>query len=207
MAQQIWIPGAAAVAIRCKDGVVLGNDTRNTWGYTVNNKNVAKIFPITKDGRVAMSCYGLIGDFQALSRIMLAQANIYEIREGYKISVKAMGKMVANYLYQRKMAPLYTNVLVGGIDEEGPKVFTMDAIGSLSEEDYGVSGSSATYAVGILEAEYNPEMTVKDGVKLMKKAISNAVKRDAMAGNAMDIMTITLDGATTERIPLKDLGE
>ncbi|MHA1520086.1 MAG: proteasome subunit beta [Promethearchaeota archaeon] len=204
---QIWIPGAAAVAIRCKDGVILGNDTRSTWGYTVNSKNTNKIFPITKDGMVAISCYGLIGDFQALSRIMLAQANIYEIREGVKISVQAMAKTVANYLYQRKMAPLYTNILVGGVGEKGPAVFTMDAIGSLSEDDYGVAGSAATYAVGILEAEYNPEMTVKEGVKLMKKVIKNAVKRDALAGNAMDIMTITAKGVKSERIPMKDLGE
>ncbi|MHA1674104.1 MAG: proteasome subunit beta [Promethearchaeota archaeon] len=204
---QIWIPGAAAVAIKCKDAVILGNDTRSTWGYTVNSKSTSKIFPITKDGMVAISCYGLIGDFQALSRIMLAQANIYEIREGVKISVQAMAKTVANYLYQRKMAPLYTNVLVGGMGEKGPAVFTMDAIGSLSEDDYGVAGSAATYAVGILEAEYKPDMTVKEGVKLMKKVIHNAVKRDALAGNAMDIMTITAKGAKSERIPMKDLGE
>ncbi|WP_457558821.1 proteasome subunit beta [Candidatus Harpocratesius sp.] len=204
---QIWIPGACAVALRCTDGVILANDTRSTWGYTVNNKNVTKIFPITKDGRVAISCYGLIGDFQALSRIMLAQANIYEIREGHKISVKAMAKTVANYLYQRKMAPLYTNVLVAGIDEHGPAVYTMDAIGSLSEEEYGVAGSSATFAVGILEAEYSPEITVKEGFELIKKVMSNAVKRDAMAGNSMDIMVITQEKVENQRLPLVDLGE
>ncbi|MHA1611043.1 MAG: hypothetical protein ACTSVZ_14195 [Promethearchaeota archaeon] len=148
-----------------------------------------------------------MGDFQVLSRIVLAKANIYEIREGVKISVQAMAKTVANYLYQRKMAPLYTNVLVGGVGEKGPAVFTMDVIGSLSKDDYGVAGSAATYAVGILEAEYKPEMTVKEGVKLMKKVIHNAVKRDALASNAMDIMTISAKWAKSERIPMKDLAE
>ena len=56
-------------AIRCKDGVILGNDTRSTWGYAINGKNVTKVFPLTKDKRIAMTCYGLIGDFQALARI------------------------------------------------------------------------------------------------------------------------------------------
>ncbi len=207
MAQQIWVPGACSVAIRCKDGVVLGNDTRSTWGYTVNNKNVKKIFPITKDKKIAISCYGLIGDFQALARIMNAQANIYELREGYKISVQAMAKMVANYMYQRKMSPLFCNVEVAGIDENGPKVYTMDAIGSLMEDDYGVSGSSATFAVSILEAEYKPTLTVKKGIELMKKVIRNAIKRDAMAGNAMDIMAITMNNVETLHLPFKELGE
>ncbi len=206
MSQQIWIPGAASVAIRCKDGVVLGNDTRSTWGYGVNGKNVAKVFPLTKDKRIAMSCYGLTGDFQALSRIMQAQANIYELKEGYKISVSAMAKMVANYLYQRKMAPLLTNIVIAGIDKEGPKVFTCDAIGSLMEDDYGVAGSSSYYAVGILEAEWKP-MTTKKGAELVKKVIQNATKRDILAGNAMDIMTITMDDVKITRIPFEGIGE
>ncbi|UYP46164.1 Proteasome subunit beta [Candidatus Lokiarchaeum ossiferum] len=205
---QIWIPGAFGVAIRCKDGVVLGNDTRSTYGYTVNNKNVAKIFPLTKDGRVAMTCYGLIGDFQALARIMQAQANIYEMREGFKISVQAMGKMVANYLYQRKMAPLYVMIVIAGVEENGDgHVYTLDAGGSLTEDDYGMAGDSMYFASGMLEAEYKPTLTVKKGVELMKKLLKNGMTRDAMVGSGMDVMTITKDGTSSERFSLDELGE
>ena len=207
MCAQIWIPGACSMAIKCSDGVVLGNDTRTSWGYTVSNKNVKKIFPLTADKRIAMSCSGLVGDFQALSRIMQAQTNIYELREGHKIPVVAMAKMVSNFLYQRKMAPLFANVEVAGIDEDGPRVYTMDAIGSLMEDEYGVSGSSATYAIGILEADYKSGMTVKEGVKLVKHTIRNAIKRDAMTGNGIDIMAITMDEVKEERIPIDELGE
>jgi proteasome beta subunit len=203
---QIWLPGACSVAIRCKDGVVLGNDTRNTWGYTVTNKNVSKIFTLTADKRIAISCSGLIGDFQALARIMNAQANLYEFKEGSKISVKSMAKMVANFLYQRKMAPLYANVEIAGVDEEGPKVYTMDAIGSLMEEEFGVSCSSATFVISILEAEYDPKLTVKQGIELVKKAIRNSIKRDAMAGNAIDILAITQKNIEEMRIPIEELG-
>jgi proteasome beta subunit len=204
---QIWLPGACSVAVRCKDGVVLGNDTRNTWGYTVNNKYVSKIFPLTADKRIAMSCSGLVGDFQALARIMMAQSNLYELKEGVKITVKAMAKMVANYLYQRKYAPLFANVEIAGFDDTGAKVYTLDAIGSLMEDSYGVSGSSASFAVSILEAEYDPKMTVKQGTELVKKAIRNSIKRDAMSGNAIDIMVISAKGVSEERTVIDELGE
>ncbi len=154
-----------------------------------------------------MSCSGLVGDFQALARIIQAQANIYELREDYKISVQAMAKMVANYLYNRKMFPLFTNIEVAGIDDKGPRVFTMDAIGSLMEDDYGVSGSSATFALGILEADYTTEITVKDGIELVKKTIRNAIKRDAMTGNGMDILAITKDGIEEINVEIDELGE
>ena len=207
MAEQIWIPGACSMAIRCKDGVVLGNDNRVIWGYTVNNKKVKKIFPLTDDKRIAMSCSGLVGDFQSLARVIRAQANIYELREGYKISAKAMAKMVANYLYNRKLMPLFTNVEIAGIDDSGPKVYTMDAIGSLMEDNYGVSGSSTTFALGILEAEYTPEITVKEGIELVKKAIRNAIKRDIMAGNGIDILAITKDKVDEIHVSIDEVGE
>ncbi len=206
---QIYVPGACSLAMRCKDGVVLANDTRVIWGYTVNNKNVSKIFPLVDDKKIAMTCYGLTGDFQALARIMLAQSNIYNLREGVKISLQAMSKMVANYLYNRKQAPLYANVIIAGVDKEGPRVFTTDALGSLMEDDFGVAGSGATFAVGILEAEYNPDMTVKQGIKLAEKTVRNAIKRDAMTGNGIDIMAITMDKVEEIRISLdsEQLGE
>ena len=41
----------------------------------------------------------------------------------------------------------------------------------------------------------------------MKKVVRNAVKRDAMAGNAMDIMAITMNNVETMHLPFKELGE
>lgn len=137
---------------------------------------------------------------------MNAQTNLYELKEGVKISVKALAKMVANYLYQRKMAPLYANVEIAGVDENGPKVYTLDAIGSLMEDEYGVSGSGASFIVSVLEAEYDPKMTVKQGAELVKKAIRASVKRDAISGNNIDIMIITNKSVTEERVPIEELG-
>mgnify|MGYP006293200503 FL=1 len=150
---QVYVPGACSVAIKCKDGVVLGNDNRVIWGYTVSNKNTKKVFKLTD--KIGLTAYGLVGDFQTIVKIMRAQAKLFKLREGVDISVKAMAKMIANTLYDRKMFPYYVNLAVAGIDEEGAQVWTMDAIGSLMPDNYGVGGSSATMAVGILEAEYS----------------------------------------------------
>lgn len=201
---EIVVPGACSVAIKCKDGVVLGNDNRVIWGYTVTNKNTKKVFTLTD--KIGLTAYGLVGDFQMIVKILRAQANLYKLREGADISVKGMAKMLANMLYQRKMAPYYVNVAVAGIDKEGPQVWTMDAIGSLMPDDYGVGGSSATMAVGILESEYKPDLTVEEGTKLVEKTIRNAVKRDAMAGNGMDILVITKDGPKEKSIPFPEMG-
>ena len=205
MSQQIMVPGACGVAIKCKDGVVLGNDNRATWGYTVANKSTRKVFKITE--HIGIAAYGLIGDFQILVKIMRAQANLYLLDAGDRISTQSMGKLVSNYLYSRKMYPLYTNLVIAGMDKDGPKLFTLDAIGSLMPDDYGTAGTGMLLSIGILEAEYKKEMSVEEGEKLVEKAMKAAMKRDAMSGNGIDILTITKDGAKERHIEIKDLGE
>ena len=205
MSQEIMVPGACGVAIKCKDGVVLGNDNRATWGYTVTNKSTKKVFKITEN--IGLAAYGLIGDFQMLVKILRAQANLYELDSGSKITTKSMGKMVSNYLYSRKMFPLYTNLVIAGMDEDGPKLYTLDAIGSLIPEDYGTTGTGMLLSIGILEADYKPDMTVAQGEKLVEKAITSSIKRDAMSGNGIDILTITKSGPKEKFIEVKELGE
>jgi proteasome beta subunit len=205
MSQQIMVPGAAGVVIKCKDGVVLGNDNRATWGYTVANKSTKKVFKITD--HIGLAAYGLIGDFQILVKIMRAQANLYLLDAGDRISTNSMGKLVSNYLYSRKMFPLYTNIVIAGVDKDGPKLYTLDAIGSLMPDDYGTTGTGMLLSIGILEAEYKPDMSVEAGEKLVEKAIRAAIARDAMSGNGIDILTITKDGAKEKHIEIKELGE
>jgi proteasome beta subunit len=205
MSQEIMVPGAVGVAIKCKDGVVLGNDRRATWGYTVTNKSTQKVFKITD--YIGLTCYGLIGDFQILVRILRAQANLYELETGERISTRSMGKLVSNYLYSRKMAPLYTNLVIAGMDEDGPKLYTLDAIGSLMEDDYGTAGTGMLLSIGILEAEYKKDMTIAAGEKLVEKAIRNSISRDAMTGNGIDILTFTKTGPKEKYIEIKEIGE
>lgn len=201
MAMQIIVPGATGVALKCQDGVILGNDRRATWGYTVTNKTTRKVFQITD--HIGLAAWGLIGDFQMLVKIMRAQANLYELETGDKISTQSMGKLISNYLYSRKMFPLYTNLVIAGVDKDGPKLYTLDALGSLLPDDYGVIGTGMLMSVGILEAEYSPTITVEEGVKLIEKTILNAIKRDIMSGNGVDLLIITKEGASEKFIEVK----
>ena len=205
MSQQIMVPGATAVGIKCKDGVVLGNDRRATWGYTVTNKTTQKLFKITDN--VGMAAYGLIGDFQFVSRVLKAQAALYVLDANDKISTKSVAKLLSNMLYSRKMAPLYTSLIIAGVDKEGPQVYTLDGLGSVIPEEFGATGTGMLLSMGILEADYKPDMSIEDGVKLVEKAIRNSIKRDAMSGNGIDLLIITKDGAEERRIEIKELGE
>lgn len=190
---RIVVPGAVSIGIKCKDGIVLGNERRSIWGYTVLSKNVKKVFRVTEN--IGFSISGLISDMQILTKIMRANANIYELDKGSPMKVKTLAKFLASFLYRQKMAPLYTQVIIGGVDAAGPQLFTLDPVGSLIPDDFAATGSSTTLALSILEAEYTPEMTVDKGRALAEKAIVNSIKRDATVGDAMDLLVITKDGS------------
>jgi proteasome beta subunit len=205
MSQQIWIPGACSVAITCQDGVVLGNENRNTWGNMVTSKSMKKVFSLTPT--IGLTTSGLIGDFQTLVRIMRAQANLYKLESGTPISTRAMAKLIANFLYQRKRAPLFVNVTIAGVDADGPKLYTLDAIGSLMQDDIGVSGSATELSIGILEAEWRKDMTVEEGKKLIEKAVRVSLGRDVLSGDGIDILVITSAGSEEIHIKLDEISE
>ncbi len=191
---QIVIPGAASIGIKCTDGVVLANERRSIWGYTVISKSVKKVFRITD--RIGFTIGGLISDMQMLTKIMRANANLYELDKEMPMKVKSLTKLLANFLYQRKMAPFYTQVIVGGFDGDGPQLYTLDPAGSLIPDEFAAVGSSTTMAISILEAEYTPEITVEKAKVLAEKAIVNSIKRDATVGDGIDMLIITKAGST-----------
>jgi proteasome beta subunit len=88
-----------------------------------------------------------------------------------------------------------------------PKLFTLDAIGSLMPDEFATVGTGMLLSIGILEAEYKPGMTIAAGEKLVEKAIRSAISRDVMSGNGIDILTITKAGGTEKYLEIKEMGE
>ncbi|NMC06153.1 MAG: proteasome subunit beta [Candidatus Lokiarchaeota archaeon] len=191
---QIVIPGAVSIGIKCTDGIVLANERQSIWGYTVISKSVKKVFRITD--RIGFTIGGLISDMQMLTKIMRANANLYELDKEMPMKVKSLTKLLANFLYQRKMAPFYTQIIVGGVDDDGPQLYTLDPVGSVIPDEFAAVGSSTTMAISILEAEYRPEITVEKAKLLAENAIVNSIKRDATVGGGIDMLVITKSGST-----------
>jgi 20S proteasome, alpha and beta subunits len=46
---------------------------------------------------------------------------------------------------------------IGGYDDQGPSLYTVDPLGSLTQEKYIARGSGSPYALGVIESRYNPK--------------------------------------------------
>lgn len=196
--------GTTTLAMVCKDGVVVAADKKATMGYLIANKESDKIQSL--DDHIAMTVAGVWGDAQALTRYLKAEFNLFRLSNGRKISVKSASSLVSNILQNNKYYPYYVQLIVAGFDDDGPSIYTLDAIGSSEQEKrFFSTGSGSPMALGVLEDSYKEGMTAEEGSKLAYRAIKAAIGRDiASGGNAIDVGIITKDGI---KITRHDIGK
>jgi len=193
------MPGATTVGVVFADGVILAAEKRVTYGYFIMSKGGKKVFKVAD--RIGVACAGLIGDMQILAKEMEAQANLFSMDTGRKISVRAASKLMANVLFNRRYAPLITQTIVGGIDDdEGASLYVLDVLGSLLPDKYAVVGSGTEIAIGVIEEGYKETMSAGEAKELVTRAIKSAVSRDSMSGDGIDFIIITREGITEESI-------
>jgi len=174
----------------------LASEKRVTYGTFVMSKGGKKVFKITD--QIGVACAGLVGDMQILAREVEAQANLFSMEVGRPISVRAASKLMANILFNRRYAPLITQTIMGGLDDEGTSLYVLDVLGSLIPDKYAAVGSGTEIAVGVLEEGYKEGMHVEEAKTLVTRAIKSAISRDALSGDGIDFLVITKKGITEE---------
>jgi proteasome beta subunit len=192
----LWIPGATTVGVVCQDGVVLASEKRVSYGYLVVSKGGKKVFKITDC--IGAACAGLVSDMQILVREVEAYANLFSLDVGRPISVRSAAKLMSNLLFERRLAPLITQTIVSGVDEEGASLYVLDILGSVIPDKYAVVGSGTEIAIGVIEEGYKEDLTVEGAKDLVIRAIKSAISRDIMSGDGIDFLLITKDGTREE---------
>jgi len=195
------VQGATVVGLKCSDGVVLAAEKRVSWGRMVMSRHGKKVFQITPQMGLAFA--GMVSDMQALTREVTAYANLYNLEHNREITVRSMAKLISNMLFQRRMMPLLMETVVGGVDGDGPALFSMDPVGSLIPDPFITAGTGAPIAMGLVEAQYREDMDVEAGAELALNAIRSAVARDVVSGDGVDILLIRADGTEERSHPMK----
>jgi len=194
--QYLWVPGATTVGVVCQNGVILASEKRVSYGYLVVSKGGKKVFKITD--HIGAACAGLVSDMQILVREVEAYANLFGLDVGRSISVRSAAKLMSNLLFGRRLAPLITQTIVGGVDEEESSLYVLDILGSVIPDKYAVVGSGTEIAMGVIEEGYKEDLTMEEAKDLVVRAIKSAISRDIMSGDGIDFLLISKDGTLEE---------
>ncbi|MBN2733510.1 MAG: archaeal proteasome endopeptidase complex subunit beta [Methanomicrobiaceae archaeon] len=186
------LKGTTTVGLIFDDGVVLATERRATMGNMIASKTAKKVYQI--GDRIGMTTAGGVGDAQQLARLMQVECSLYNIRRGRPMAVGAAAALLSNVLNQHRMMPYYVQLLVGGVDKNGPSVYSVDAMGGSSpEDDIVATGSGSPFAYGVLEDRYEKGMNEKETIDLATRALTSAMRRDSASGEEISIVVITKD--------------
>jgi proteasome beta subunit len=197
MAFAEFMPGATVVGISYNDGVILAADKRVSFGNFVVNKNIKKTFSVTD--HVGAACAGMVADMQVLVRQVEALAKIRRLETRRNVPPNSIAKLMSVIMFERRYFPLLTQVIVGGINEK-PEIYTLDPLGSVLPDNYAAVGTGAEGALGIMDAEFKPNMSEEEVRELASRAIRSATQRDAASGDGIDILYVTRTGHREETI-------
>ena len=184
--------GTTTVGLLCDGGVVLASEKRATMGSFIASKAAKKIYQV--DDRLGVTTAGVVGDAQALIRMMSVEVKLYKIRRGEPMTVKGMATLLSNVMNGQRYYPYIVQLLLGGIDRNGAHIFSIDPLGGNTEEkEVAATGSGSPIAYGVLEDRYSEGMSIEDGTALAIQALYSAIRRDSASGGEMEVVVITKD--------------
>ncbi|MBX0302297.1 archaeal proteasome endopeptidase complex subunit beta [Haloarcula salinisoli] len=188
--------GTTTVGISTEDGVVIATDRRaSLGGRFVSNKSVTKVEQIHPTA--AMTLVGSVGGAQSFIRSLRSEANLYEVRRDEPLSIHALATLAGNFA---RGGPFFAiNPIIGGVDEEGSHVYSVDPAGGVLQDEYTVTGSGTMVATGTIEGNYDPEMSIEEARGLAIRAVQAAAERDTGSGNGIVLAEITDEGVDIDR--------
>jgi len=183
--------GTTTIGLVTTDGVVLATDMRASLaGRFVSNKNVQKVEQIHPTAALTMA--GSVGGAQSFIRSIRIESNLYEVRRDGEMSMTALSTLAGNFL---RNGPFFlVSPILGGVDDEGSHVYSLDPAGGVLRDDYTVTGSGMQVAYGTLEQEYSDDLTSDEAIQVAARAIQSAIERDTGSGNGIYVAEVDEDG-------------
>ncbi len=181
--------GTTTVGLVVKEGVALATDTRATAGYFVAHRKCKKLFPLADYAAITIA--GRVADAQNIIDYLRANIRYYFMAWNRPMSIAAIARLAANLMFRwRGYFPYEAQLIIAGIDSQGPHIFNADLYGTLTEERLLSTGSGSPIAYGIIESEYREDMSVEEAAKLAFKAVAMAIQRDIGSGDSIDVAYI-----------------
>ena len=198
--------GTTTVGIVCKNGVVLAADMRATAGTMIVDKKAEKVQMISDD--FAVTWAGTVSDAQLMTRLAKAELKLKEVRTGKSPSTKEAANLLAGLQYSGIRRPsmflAIAHFLLAGRDTQGVHLYDLFPDGSVTKiSDYVSSGSGSVFAYGVLETNYDANLSVEQGIQLAIKAINTALQRDSASGNGITVVVVNAEGV--KRVMRKEL--
>lgn len=175
-ARQMVKNGSTSIGLRVKDAVVLGGVKPSLQLAVMDTYH--KISEI--DNHIAMVSSGSLADSRNLVEMARVKAQVNQITFGEPMSIMSITRAMADRKHlvtqYAGVRPYGVGLLIGGIDEGGPRLFETEPSGTMIEWKAQAIGRGGQKAKVLLNKSHRDGMSVEEGIKLLVKAMKSGEK-------------------------------
>jgi proteasome alpha subunit len=175
--------GTTSVGIKASDGVALLVDKRIT-SRLLEPQSTEKIFQI--DDHIGAVTSGLVADARALVDRARVDAQINRVVYNEPIGVEVLAKKICDhkqtFTQYGGVRPYGTALLIGGVDDEGPRLFETDPSGALLMVKATGIGSGRNAVMEVLEEKYDEKANIGEAIDLGLEALYKATEGKLTVG-------------------------
>ncbi|MDE1856207.1 MAG: proteasome subunit beta [Candidatus Micrarchaeota archaeon] len=187
------LKGTTTVGLVCGDGVLLGADSRASMDTFLASSEAVKVNRI--DNNLGMTIAGGVGDAEYVVKVLKAQNELFKMNENKPLSPTAATSLLSIILQENKMMPFFVQLLLGGMNNGTPELYSLDMMGGyIKESKFTSTGSGSPVALGYLEDVYKKDKSTQEMSKHAVKALKIAMKRDTATGDRIHLAVITKAG-------------
>ena len=187
--------GTASIGVRTPEGVVLAVDKR-IRSPLMERTSVEKIHKA--DDHVGIASAGHVADARQLIDFARRQAQVNQLRYGRPIGVETLTKAVTDHIQQYTQVggarPFGVALIIGGVEDGTPRLYETDPSGTPYEWQALAVGADRDEIEDYLEANYDTEMALDEGVGLALSALAS-VNDGSLAPEGIGVATIPTETA------------
>ena len=204
--------------------VVLGADTRATAGRMVADKQCQKIHclaqniwacgagtsadldMITRQCRYSLALRALTSTTVGNHRCRVVwkaddepdRTSSLESTAHHTATMATACRYLRDTLYEAG-GSVGANLIVGGVDEGTgvPHIRAIHPHGSMDSLSYAALGSGGLAAMAVIESRYRSDISLEEGIQMVKEAIVSGIQNDMGSGSQVDLCVITTATTTT----------
>ena len=187
--------GTASIGVRTPEGVVLAVDKR-IRSPLMERTSVEKIHKA--DDHVGIASAGHVADARQLIDFARRRAQVNQLRYGRPIGVETLTKAVTDHIQQYTQVggarPFGVALIIGGVENGTPRLYETDPSGTPYEWQALAVGADRGEIEDYLEANYDTEMALDEGVGLALSALAS-VNDGSLAPEGIGVATIPTETA------------
>lgn len=195
--------GTTLVALRYRDGVVVGADSRTSVSTYVSHRAAHKLDKI--GAYCVMARSGSAADTQALA---VAANQFFQMRS-YAGCPPTVSQIAHWLRYKTYGEDKSVSLILAGCDplEKRNCLFSIAQTGALLDhkEPYVAAGSGSSLIMGFLDHECSKELEEKEAIKLCVTALKLAMDRDGSSGGLCRLVIVNAEGARELTFLPKDI--